>query len=265
MIPSERIKLSTLALVAARSLFLEASWNNQGQQNLGLAAAIDPALLAIHGPGEALGEARLRALDFFNTNPIASGLSIGVIIRQEEELAAGRLTLGESRRMAANLNRTLAAMGDALFWQSWLPLCSLTAVWAVLSLSRWWTPLALPVLFCLPALPVRFGGLFWGYRRGGDKIVDLLFKLQLQRLAQGIKRTVALVVGASTVILLSSRSATLHLGGSPARLWLTVGAVVVCVLFLRLLSARTRVLNYWYPLLLVSMAGLLLFALDRVG
>ncbi len=262
---SERLPYSTLGLVAWRSLFLEASWNDQGQQNLGLAASIDPALKKIHGPGEGLRRARLRALDFFNTNPIASGMAIGVVIRLEEEMAAGRLALNESQRVVANLSRTLAAMGDALFWHSWLPFCCLAAVWAVLSLGTWWMPWLLPILFCLPALPARFLGLFLGYRQG-ENVIDLLFKLKIQRLAHNIKRTVALVAGASTVILLSTRAGLANSGSlSLTRLWLTTAAVVVCVLLLRLLSAKTRVMNYWYPIFLVIVASILLLALDRLG
>ena len=89
----------TLAGVAFRSLFLEASWNSQGQQNLGLAAAIDPALKLIHPPGVALRAARERALEFFNTNPILSGLAIGFLLRLEEEVAADRLSALERTQL----------------------------------------------------------------------------------------------------------------------------------------------------------------------
>ena len=251
-----------MANVAFRSLFLEASWNNQGQQNLGLAAAIDPALKAIHGPGEGLCQARLRALEFFNTNPIASGLAIGVIINLEREVAAGRVPAEHRQRMTASLNRTLASMGDALFWQSWLPLCSLAAVWAVLSLGTWWAPLLLPAMFCLPAVPVRFVGLYLGYRRGRD-ITDLLYRLKVQRLAQGIKRLVALLVGASTVILVYTKT-TLADDRSLGHLWLAMGLVAVTVILFRFLSGKTRVLAYWYPILLVAVATVVLAAMERM-
>lgn len=256
------MKFLTMANVAVRSLFLEASWNHLGQQNLGLAAAIDPALKDIYGPGEGLRLARLRALEFFNTNPIASGLALGVIINLEREVAAGRLPAEQRNRVSSSLARTLASMGDALFWQSWLPLCSLTAVWAMLSLGSWWTPLLLPVLFCLPALPARFVGLYLGYRRGRD-ITDLLYKLKVQRLAQSIKRLVALLVGASTVILVYTKTA-LGAERSLGHLWLAMGIVAVTVVLFRFLSGKTRILAYWYPILLVAVAAVVLAAMDRM-
>ena len=248
--------------MALRSLFLESSWNNQGQQNLGLAAAIDPALKEIYGPGDGLRHARLRALDFFNTNPVASGLALGVIINLEREVAGGFITPEQRTRVASSLNRTLASMGDALFWQSWLPLCSLVAVWGVLSLGLWWAPLLLPALFCLPAIPVRFFGLYLGYRQGRE-ITDLLYRLKVQKLAQSIKRLVALLVGASTVILVYTKTALAE-DRSLGHLWLAIGIVAVTVLFFRFLSGKTRILAYWYPILLVAVATVVMAALDRM-
>ncbi|MDR1045940.1 MAG: PTS system mannose/fructose/sorbose family transporter subunit IID [Candidatus Adiutrix sp.] len=253
------MKFLTLANIAFRSFFLEASWNNQGQQNLGLAAAIDPALKRLYHSAEGLRAARERALEYFNTNPVASGVAIGVILKLEGDVAAGRLNPEDRLRVASSLSRTLAAMGDSFFWQSWLPLCCLTAVWADLSLSSCWTPLLLPLLFCLPALPVRLAGLYLGYRRGED-IIDLLFRLKIQRRAQGVRRALALVVGASTVILLGTKTA---LADSLGRLWLTVGAVLFSVICLRFLSRRAGRLNYWYPLIMVGLAAVLLFFLKR--
>lgn len=256
------MKTPTLVNVAFRSLFLEASWNHQGQQNLGLAAAIDPALKEIYSAGgEELKKARLRAMEFFNTNPITSGLAIGVIINLEQSVAAGRLGPEERLRMAASLSRPLAAMGDFLFWQAWLPLCCLIAVWAGLSLNFWWTPLLLPLLFCLPALPARFVGLYLGYSRGVD-VADLLFRLKIQSLAQNIRKAVALLVGVSTVIIVSSKIG-LEENSTLGRLWLTLGGVAATVIVFRLLSLKIRQLGHWYPAVIVALACVIMFILDR--
>ncbi|MDR2725295.1 MAG: PTS system mannose/fructose/sorbose family transporter subunit IID [Candidatus Adiutrix sp.] len=251
------MKFLTLAGVALRSLFLEASWNSRGQQNLGLAAAIDPALKLIHSPGDALKSARERALDFFNTNPVLSGLAIGVVLRLEEDVAAGRLSAMERSRLSASLNLALASIGDALFWQSWLPFCALAAVWAVLSLGQWWTPLILPGLFCLPALPVRLGGLYLGYGQGGQ-VIDFLARLKAQRLAQRIRRVMALLVGVSTVVLIPAHEHAFSLGG----LWAALVLVTAGILLLRTAVRRARALHFWYPLFLVAVACVFLACLD---
>lgn len=249
------MKRLTLVRVALRSLFLEASWSSLGQQNLGLAAAIDPALREIYAGAE-LGEARQRAFSFFNTNPIASGLALGIIIRLEEEVAAGRRTAESRVQLAGNLCRGLSGLGDMIFWESWLPLCCLAAVWAGLSLAYWWTPLLLPLLFCLPALPVRFLGLALGYRQGEGAIHSLV-RYDLQRLIRAIKLVLAFVVGASTTALVATQT-TLTAAGGLGTLWLTLAGLVICVFLLKLIFQKFKSLHYWYPLIFVIVACVLL-------
>ena len=262
MAKKQALKTLTLANVALRSLLLEASWNHQGQQSLGLSAAVDPALKRIYGPGEELKVARRRYLEFFNTNPLTSGLLIGVMLNLEEDLARGQILPAKRQQVVTNLSQTLAAMGDALFWQAWLPLCCLVAVWAVLSLgSLFGTPLLLPILFCLPALPVRFGGLFWGYRQGKG-IINLLYRLKVQRLAWGIRRVVALVLGTSTVILLSQNKIMVE-GKSLPYLWLSLAGVLLCVMVLRTLVDKTQgtIIYWWYPVLVVTVVSIMVLVL----
>ena len=237
---------------------MEASWNNQGQQNLGVAAAIDPALKLIYPPGPPLRAARERALDFFNTNPILSGLAIGFVLRLEEDVAAARLSALERNQLSASLNQALASIGDVLFWQSWLPFCALAAVWAVLSSGQWWSPLVLPGLFCLPALPVRLGGLYLGYGHG-FKIIDFLARLKLQRLAQRIRQVMAILIGVSTVVLIPARLAPpLPLGS----LWAVLALVTAGILIMRTAVKRVQALNFWYPMLLLAVALAFLLCLD---
>ncbi len=237
--------------MAFRSLFLEASWNYQGQQNLGLAASIDPALKSIYGEGEELRAARLRALGFFNTNPVAGGLAIGVAIRLEENVAEGRISPAERERVLFSLaSGALAPLGDNLFWFSWLPFCSLVGVWAVLSLESWWAPLLLPLLFCLLALPARIYGLRLGYRCG-EEATDLLLRINIERAARNIKRTVAVLIGASTVIMLYNKTGLKAF--SSFHVWLSMIMATAFVFCFRLVSARAGALKYWYPLILVAL------------
>jgi PTS system mannose-specific IID component len=240
-----------MAGVALRSLFLEASWNYRGQQNLGLAAAIDPALKSIHTDAEALKAARLRSLSFFNTNPLAGGLAIGVAIRLEQDVAEGRLSPAERDRMLMSLSSgALAPLGDNLFWFSWLPFCSLVGVWAVLSLESWWAPLLLPFLFCLLALPARVYGLRLGYRHG-NAVTDLLLGINVAQIARNIKRTVAVIVGASTVIVLYSKTGLRDF--SAFNVWLSVFTAAAFVCFFKFVLAGSGIVRYWYPLILLAL------------
>ncbi len=252
-----RLNFSTLLQVAARSLFLEASWNNQGQQNLGFAAAVDPALKKIYCDPDDLKEARCRTLEYFNTNPITGGVAIGVILWLEEEVAKGRLSSAERQRRGATISRTLASIGDALIWQAWLPLCCLMAVWGTLALDTWLGVLVLPIMFCLVAVPVRLGGLFLGYQRG-EGIAGLLVRLKWSQMAIRLKTLLALILGASTVILVAINPLKPLTGLPLGQMWLIVGAVLGLIIVMRRLAGRMRILQHFYPFVVVVLASLFL-------
>jgi hypothetical protein len=169
--PRPRLGRATILAVAFRTFFLEASWNHDGQQNLGFAAAINPALkLFYKDRPEELAKARNRDLQFFNTNPVISGLVIGAALKLEEEVADGSLEAERGANLVNALAATLAIPGDLFFWQSWLPFCCLLGfglTWLSVAAGRLtFSPLLIPILYCALAWPTRIGGIFLGYRQG---------------------------------------------------------------------------------------------------
>ncbi|MDR2423024.1 MAG: PTS system mannose/fructose/sorbose family transporter subunit IID [Deltaproteobacteria bacterium] len=229
--PTQGLSRATLLAVALRSLFLESSWNLIGQQNVGFAAAVNPALRRVYqGRPADLAEARLRVLKFFNTNPMFSGLVIGAALKLEEETAQGLLDENERGLIVAALASSLAIHGDLLFWQSWLPFCSLvgfgltwlSAAQGQLTLA----PLIVPALFCLLAGPARIGGLFCGYRLGRQAHTAAA-KYRVPQLARWVLRASVVLVGYLTV-----RAQGLIPGREPLERVLTVLAVLALVLAL---------------------------------
>jgi mannose/fructose/N-acetylgalactosamine-specific phosphotransferase system component IID len=261
----------TLAAAALRSLFLEASWNHIGQQNAGFLAAVAPALETIwRGRPDELAHARLRALNFFNTNPTVSGLVIGAAVRLEEETAAGRLSPTRRAVVLNALASALAAQGDRLFWQAWLPLCCLAGWLAAAVFHRPWGPLLTPALYCALAWPVRFGGFFWGYREGGE-IYAIMRRWRVSAIVRGAEAcTLALAALASAAALQAAcggRAAGLLAGltgdpagaaaAAPLRALACGLAVVFAVWLFRRLSFRRGRLtaSFLYPALLIALTG----------
>ena len=66
--------------VFRRSLFLQASWNPKGMQNLGLAWAVYPALCWLYPAKEARQAAVLRHLSPFNTHPYVAAAIVGGVL-----------------------------------------------------------------------------------------------------------------------------------------------------------------------------------------
>lgn len=145
--------------VFLRSLALQASWNPQRMQNLGLLSCLLPLRTA--RPARDLNQDRSfcrRYYEFFNTNPYLANFILGGLIRIEQEIADGA---DMDPRMAMtyrdSLGRTLASLGDQLFWLGLRPalimaLCFLgllggapgilvvVGAFAILQLVlRWWS------------------------------------------------------------------------------------------------------------------------------
>lgn len=161
-----------LGRVAWRSLSLQASYNPEQRQGLGVAAALAP-VAAKTVDAEARRRFLLRHVQPYNTNPVLAGPLLGALVRLEEQGLAGD---AEAEKRAIRLKRImeapLAATGDALFWNGIRPAAAALGA-AVAWTAGVWGPLLFLALYNGPHLGIRFGGLYWGYRRG-EGIADLL-------------------------------------------------------------------------------------------
>ena len=86
----KRISNGALLRMFWRSLFLQASWNPRGMQNLGFAYAMGPALDELYPDPAARAKATARHLEFFNCQPYMAAAILGGAARVEERVAAGR-------------------------------------------------------------------------------------------------------------------------------------------------------------------------------
>ena len=169
-----------------RSFFLQAGWNYQKFQNLGLAFIMLPVLKSIyHNQPEKLNEVLKRYLDTFNTHPVMASFCIGSLSRQEEKMVSAQTppeihnALLEWDGMKRALSITAASIGDRLFWGTLKPLTLLLAlfIWLALNVNFleielepvlhpsyvWIGAIAAWVLFNSIALFVRWKGLQIAY------------------------------------------------------------------------------------------------------
>ncbi len=104
-----------------RSWFLQASWNPQGMQNLGLAYALYPALVRLYPEPAAQAKAVQRHLVFFNTHPYVAAAIVGGVVHHEQKIARGEEAPERVTEFKAALMGPLAALGDGFFWLSLRP------------------------------------------------------------------------------------------------------------------------------------------------
>jgi mannose/fructose/N-acetylgalactosamine-specific phosphotransferase system component IID len=156
-----------------RSLMLQASWNPQRMQNLGLLTIM---LTWLRARPRDVGQDRLfcrRYFDFFNTNPYLANYLVGGLVRLEDMRAAGAdLPPGITATFRDTVGRALASLGDQLFWLGLRP----TLIMAVCLLGmegRADLVLLATGVFALGSFALRWLALGHGYALGMD-IVDLL-------------------------------------------------------------------------------------------
>lgn len=99
------------------SLGLQGSWNPQRMQNLGLLAVMS---VWLRRRPRAVDRDRLfcrRYYEFFNTNPYLANYLVGALLRLECDREGGvRIPKGLAAIVRDSLGRSLASLGDQLFW-----------------------------------------------------------------------------------------------------------------------------------------------------
>jgi len=113
----ERHKLpaTVLAQVVLRSFLLQASWNFERLQNLGVLYVLAPALRFFYR-GDELTAAGQRHMEYFNTHPFMASPVLGAILDLEQKKSRGdqpSVGVQDFKRMVM---APYAAIGDAFFW-----------------------------------------------------------------------------------------------------------------------------------------------------
>lgn len=249
--------------VFIRSLSLQASWNHQRMQNLGLLVCLMPWLRGRPRDPERDRLFCRRYYEFFNTNPYLAGYVIGGLLRLEQEREGqGGLPRGQAQVFRDSLARAFASLGDQLFWLGLRPAVALLGCVVAAGAAV----AAPPVLGALALVVVaaqfgwRWRALGRGYAAGYD-IVDLLGDPRWHRAIRLAKRA---TLGFGSVLagwlLRSGWEGAIDAGGhSLAVLVVLGGALAVPVV------ARRRWAGEFIILAAAGAATVLAFALGAQG
>jgi PTS system mannose-specific IID component len=187
-----KLPRSVLLQVLSRSFFLQASWNYEQMQSLGLIYALTPAFRRYYS-GAALLAAYRRHLEYFNTHPYLATTVIGAVLKLEEQAQHGidpGFTVSEFK---SALVAPCAAMGDAFFWGAMRPVAAVVALlWAFQ--GSLWGPVFFIALFNLPHFWFRVQGLIKGYG-GGVRVVSTLQRWHLSDWAIYLKQALVVLLG----------------------------------------------------------------------
>ena len=193
-------ELSRLTLIKSffRLFLLQASWNFERMQNVGVLYVVEPALRVLYQDKE-LQEAYQRHLSYFNTHPYMAAPVLGATIALEEKRGNGQegvFSVDDFKRMAM---APYAAIGDAFFWGGVRPLAACVALFFA-SKESLWAPVVFLVLYNLPHLCTRIYGFIRGYQMG-ISIVEVLQRYRLPDVAIRLKEGMVVLLGGLSAYL----------------------------------------------------------------
>lgn len=182
-----------LLRVVLRSFLLQASWNFERLQSLGVAFVLAPALHRFYRD-EDLALAYARHLEYFNTHPFLAGPVLGITLTLEESRSRGQPCYLEVKEFKNMIMAPYAAMGDAFFWGGVRPLAACLALFPAFRGSLW-APVLFLLLFNMPHLWFRCVGLLRGYALG-LRVIDDIGRFHLPDLAIRCKEATVVLLGA---------------------------------------------------------------------
>ncbi len=182
----------TLLRMYLRSFLLQASWNFEKLQNLGFFYLILPGLHSLYGD-EIPDEVCRRHGGYFNTHPYFAPLVAATIVRLEGRSIAGEDLAVDAETYKSMVMAPFAAMGDALFWGGVRPLAALIGL-LVASQGSLWAPVVFLILFNLPHLVIRSGGLLLGYMQD-LRAIETVQRCRLPDLAIRLKESTTILIG----------------------------------------------------------------------
>lgn len=185
--------------VLSRSLFIQAGFNAEGMQSLGMLYALYPALKELYPDPLQQQEAARRHLAAFNTHPYVAAAIIGGTLFHEQRIVDGEEPPEKVTQFKAALMGPLAAMGDGFFWLSLRPAVGALAVVTIPWLGAW-SALLFLVLYNAVHLSAR-GYLFFLGLKHGEGMVEKLAALDIPWWGERLRRVTAGCAGALAAFL----------------------------------------------------------------
>ena len=150
-----------------RGMLLQLSWNFERMQGLGYCYCVLPILKKLYKNNpEGLKRAVKRNLEFFNTTAYMALPILGVTAAMEERLAKeGDIDEASISSVKVSLMGPLAGIGDALFWNTLVPICAGIGI-SLATDGSLIGPIIFLLLYNVFTTAVRWIGVTKGYELG---------------------------------------------------------------------------------------------------
>jgi len=183
--------ISLLTRVFMRSFLVQSCWNYKGMQNVGFAFGMAPVIKKVGRNKKERAGLLTDQLVYFNSHPYLASAIIGAAA--SAQLRGGQGVKREIKEIKETLSNPFAAVGDALFWSTFKPLFSITAIIAFI-----WGSLLAPVIFLVlynaVHLWVRSMGFVHGVR-GRMDLMKYIKHMEIPNLSIRLRKVVIILLG----------------------------------------------------------------------
>lgn len=154
--------IGRLARTWLRLLLVQASWNYDRMQGVGVAYATEPLIEDLPGGvrGERYAAAMRHATRYFNAHPYLTGLAVGAVARAEHDGLEEAQIAGLQRALVS----PLGSLGDKLIWAGLLPAAVGMALLLAATVSPVVGVVAFLVVYNAVHVLMRGWGLLVGWR-----------------------------------------------------------------------------------------------------
>ncbi len=179
-----------------RSFFLQAWWNFERLQSIGLLYTLLPLLDHLYkNEREKYFQRKKFYEEYFNTNPLFFPIMLGALVKMEMEYAGGKIKEDIISSFKVRMMSTLGAIGDTYGWAGFRPLSAFAGILIGVLISPVAGLIVFVVIYNSFSFFLRIRGFFLGYRYGVE-IVDMIGNRNPYRIAK-ILFTVNSVLSAS--------------------------------------------------------------------
>ena len=188
-------KLRILIRIIWRSFFIQAWWNFERLQSLGLLYTLLPLLKELYkNDPEKLLKRKKFYEEYFNTNPIFFSILAGALAKLEIKLSKGEIDEDTISTFKVRMMSTLGAIGDTLTWNGVRPLAAFTGTIVTFAVNPLGGLITYITLYNTFHLFIRIRGFFLGYKKE-VQIIDAIMEKNPMRLAR-LMQTVDVVISA---------------------------------------------------------------------
>ena len=176
-----------------RTLLIQASWNYERMNGVGVAFASEPILRKLPGGvgGDKYREALGRATAQFNSHPYFAGAAVGALARAEHQ----GLPTEKMARFRTALAGPLGSVGDKLVWAGTVPIASAIGLMLAVVVS----PVVAVVVLLAVHNTVNVGLRVWALHAGWHGGLSVATRLDVPLLKWGLK-----IAGPATAFALGS-------------------------------------------------------------